>query len=51
MPKRLHGGPMPDFGPMFDEENLAYLDQMTAIVDRNGRILTIALYLEELQTP
>lgn len=47
----LHGGPMPGFGPVFDEENLAYLDQMTAIVDRNGRILTIALYLEELQTP
>ncbi|MCZ0963191.1 c-type cytochrome [Paracoccus benzoatiresistens] len=48
---KLHGGPMPDFGPLFDEENLGYYDQMTAIVDRNGRILTIALYLEQLQKP
>lgn len=48
---RLHGGPMPDFGPMFDEENLGYLDEVTALLDRNGRILTIALYLEQLQEP
>lgn len=48
---RLHGGPMPDFGPMFDQENLGYLDEVTAILDRNGRILTIALYLEQLQEP
>lgn len=48
---KLHGGPMPDFGPLFDEENLGYDDETTAILDRNGRILTIVLYLEQLQTP
>ncbi|WP_207100187.1 hypothetical protein [Paracoccus shandongensis] len=45
-----HGGPMPDFGPLFDEANLGSHGG-TAIVDRKGRILTIALYLEQLQKP
>ncbi len=41
---------MPDFGPLFDEANLGSHGG-TAIVDRKGRILTIALYLEQLQKP
>ncbi|WP_374300265.1 cytochrome c [Paracoccus sp. (in: a-proteobacteria)] len=48
---RVHGGPMPDFGPLFDEENLGYYDEIASEIDRNGRILTIVLYLEQVQKP
>ncbi|WP_102108059.1 c-type cytochrome [Oceaniglobus roseus] len=46
---KLHGGPMPDFGPLFDEETQGYGDKALSVLDRNGRILTLALYLEGLQ--
>lgn len=48
-PDLLHRTPMPNFGAVFDAETQSYGDEIAALLDRNGRILTLTFYLEGLQ--
>jgi mono/diheme cytochrome c family protein len=47
--KSAHGGAMPVFSALFAGEIAGYLDDATAVIEAQGRIMTLALYLESIQ--
>ena len=46
---RAHGGSMPTYGQLFMAETVDEMEQMGAILETRGRVLSLALYLESIQ--
>ena len=42
---RAHGGSMPTYGAVFMAETVNELEQMGAVLETRGRILSLAMYL------
>lgn len=46
---RAHGGSMPTYGQVFMAETEDEMEQMGAVLETRGRILSLAIYLESIQ--
>ena len=46
---RAHGGSMPTFGAVFMADALDEKEEMGAVLETRGRILSLAMYLESIQ--
>ncbi|WP_425051216.1 c-type cytochrome [Psychromarinibacter sp. S121] len=47
---RAHGGPMPVYGRVFDEEHGTTMQgDVSAVLETRGRVLSLAMFLESLQ--
>jgi mono/diheme cytochrome c family protein len=46
---RAHGGSMPTYGEIFMAEAIDEREQMGAVLETRGRILSLAMYLESIQ--
>ncbi|MCG6882149.1 MAG: cytochrome c [Silicimonas sp.] len=46
---RAHGGPMPTYGNIFMAEVEDEMEEMGAVLETRGRILSLAMYLETIQ--
>lgn len=46
---RAHGGPMPTYGNIFMAEAVDEMEQVGAVLETRGRILSLALFLESIQ--
>ncbi len=46
---RGHGGPMPTFGAVFNDEMEGAFGRYGSVLETRGRIMSLALYLESVQ--
>lgn len=46
---RAHGGSMPTYGEVFMADSLDEREEMGAVLETRGRILSLAMYLESIQ--
>lgn len=46
---RAHGGPMPTYGSVFMAQSVDEREEMGAVLETRGRILSLAMYLESIQ--
>lgn len=46
---RAHGGAMPTYGEVFMADTLDEMEEMGAVLETRGRILSLAMYLESIQ--
>ncbi len=46
---RAHGGSMPTYGQLFMAETEDEMEEMGAILETRGRVLSLARYLEDIQ--
>ena len=46
---RAHGGSMPTYGEVFTAEVVGEMEQVGAVLETRGRILSLAMYLESIQ--
>ncbi|MCA0043544.1 c-type cytochrome [Celeribacter litoreus] len=46
---RAHGGTMPTYGEVFMTETTGDLEEVGAVIETRGRILSLAMYLESIQ--
>ncbi len=46
---RAHGGSMPTYGAVFMAETVDEMEDMGAVLETRGRVLSLAMYLESIQ--
>ncbi len=46
---RAHGGSMPTYGALFMAETIDEMEDMGAVLETRGRVLSLAMYLESIQ--
>ncbi len=46
---RAHGGSMPTYGQIFMEGAMDEMENMGAVLETRGRVLSLAMYLESIQ--